>query len=373
MTQNFSDEIEHPMGQIRKDGETMTARRVGTLAVVCLIAGLMVAWPQAQGRGGEAGSAPAQTGRGSATGPGGSFGTFKPWVPDTARPVGYMVRNTMENPQGKLYNTAKQKMLDGKQVNAWTQSTPDPQQYCAMAPHYDYVWIELQHSAMTFSDAANMIAACPRVGVPIIRVPDADEGSIQKATDVGALGVIVPQVDDAMKAFNGGKFSHYPPLGRRSQGGGQYNSIWGVGGVNYRQTINDNMLTIVMIESPIGVENAFAIASQPGVDVVLVGSSDLASYSGYPASDVRYQDLVLKIHDAALKAGKFFGTTSDAYRTGTPISQDDRLMQNGPSNDGFQPPARGTAPAGGRGGQGAPTAPAAGRGGQGAPTSPTPR
>ena len=329
----------------------MMMRRVELLAVACMVAGFMAVWPQAQGQG----TAPAPTGAAAVLGPGGSFGTFAPWVPDAARPVGYMVRNTMDNPQAKLYNTAKQKLLDGGQINGWTQSTPDPKQYCMMAAHYDYVWIELQHSLMSYADAGNMIAACPRVGVPIVRVPDGEEENIQKALDLGALGIIVPQVDDPIKAFNAGRFSRYPPLGRRSQGGGQYNSIWGVGGVNYRQTINDNILTIVMIESPIGVENAFAIASQPGVDVVIPGNTDLGSYSGYRQTDPRYQDLVIKIHDAVLKAGKFFGTTAAEYRTGTPISKEVRFMQHGPSNDGFQPPARGAAPAPAGG---APAAPA---------------
>jgi len=35
----------------------------------------------------------------------------------------------MDNPSAKLYNAAKQKLLDGKQVFSWTQSLPDPAQY----------------------------------------------------------------------------------------------------------------------------------------------------------------------------------------------------------------------------------------------------
>ena len=52
-------------------------------------------------------------------------------------------------------------------------------------------------------------------------------------------------------------------------------------GVNYRQTINDNMLVVVMIESPTGVANAHEIARVPGVDVVIIGNNDLSSFSGY--------------------------------------------------------------------------------------------
>jgi len=33
-----------------------------------------------------------------------------------------------------------------------------------------------------------------------IRVPDATEGDIQKATDIGALGIIVPTMDTVEKA-----------------------------------------------------------------------------------------------------------------------------------------------------------------------------
>ncbi len=250
----------------------------------------------------------------------------------------------MNNPSAKLYNTAKQKLLDGQQVFSWTQSRPDPAEYCAMAPHYDFVWIEMQHGTLSYADVEKMIATCPRVGVPIIRVPIGSENEIQQATDIGALGINVPTVDDAIEARDAGRFAKFPPLGRRSGGAGQAGSVWGVGGINYRQTINDNMLVIVMIETPTGADNAYEIASQPGVDVVIIGNSDLASFSGYPATDPRYQDMVIKIHDGALKAGKFFGCASTGCASGMPISADARLFQNGPSHDGFKPPPRGAAP-----------------------------
>ena len=48
---------------------------------------------------------------------------------------------TMAPPISKplhLYNTAKQKMLEGKQVFSFTQSRMDPAAYCEAAKHYDY-------------------------------------------------------------------------------------------------------------------------------------------------------------------------------------------------------------------------------------------
>ena len=242
----------------------------------------------------------------------------------------------------KLYNTAKQKLLEGKQVFSFTQSRFDIPAYCEAAKHYDFVWFEMQHSTLEFKDVEAMIGACPHAGAtPMIRLPDAQEWHIQHATDIGALGVIVPTVDDVDRAREAAKWARFPPVGRRSSGGGQGGQIWGGNGVNYRQTINDNMLVVIMIETPTGVANAYDIASVPGVDVVIIGNNDLSSFSGFAQNDPRYQDMVTKIHDDTLRAGKIFGQANAMYATGHPLSKDAKFFQNGPSNDGWTPPGRG--------------------------------
>lgn len=244
-----------------------------------------------------------------------------------------------------LYNTTKQKLLEGKQVFSFTQSKADPAQYCEYAKHYDFAWFEMQHSTLEFRDVEAMIAACPKAAAtPMIRLPDAQEWHIQHATDIGALGVIVPTVDDVDRAREAAKWAIYPPTGRRSAGSGQAAAIWGFAGP-YRQTINDNMLVVVMIETPTGVANAFDIARVPGIDVVITGNNDLSSFSGYKQGSPEYEALIQKEHDEVLKAGKFWGQANATYAKGHPLSKDARFFQNGPSNDGWVPPA-------GRGGRG---------------------
>ena len=244
----------------------------------------------------------------------------------------------------KLYNTAKQKLLEGKQIFSFTQSRMDVEGYCESAKHYDYAWFEMQHSTLEFRDVEKMIAACPHAGaIPMIRLPDAQEWHIQHATDIGALGVVIPTVDDVDRAREAAKWARYPPLGRRSTGQGQAAGIWGVNGVNYHQTVDENMLVVIMIETPTGVANAYDIASVPGVDVVIVGNHDLSVFSGFAQTDERYQRMIAKIHDDTLRAGKIFGQANAQYATGHPLSKDARFFQNGPSNDGWQPPARGNA------------------------------
>jgi 2-keto-3-deoxy-L-rhamnonate aldolase RhmA len=252
-------------------------------------------------------------------------------------------------PKPKLYNTAKQKLLEGKQIFSFTQSRFDVEGYCESAKHYDYAWIDMQHSTLNFSDVEKMLGACPgAAAIPFIRVPEAQEWLIQHATDVGALGIIVPTVDTADQARVAARYARYPPVGRRSSGAGFYSTLWGS---DYRQTVNDNMVVVVMIETPVGVANAYDIASVPGVDVVIIGNNDLTQFSGYPATDPHYLEMVTKVHDETRRAGKIFGQANAAFATGHPLSKTSLFFQNGPSNDGWQPPARGGR-GGGRGGPG---------------------
>jgi 2-keto-3-deoxy-L-rhamnonate aldolase RhmA len=206
------------------------------------------------------------------------------------------------------FNTVMTKLAEGKQVVGGTVSSADVDIYCAMAgAGFDFLWIEMQHSALTYAQVATMIRACPGPAIPFIRVPDATEGDIQKAVDIGALGVIVPMVDTLEKIENAIKFAMYPPLGRRSQGGGQYGALWGR---DYRRQANDNIMIVAMIENPPGVELVDEIAALEHVDVIFAASTDLSSFSGLRQGDPAYEALVTRIKDATLAAGKYLAGPS---------------------------------------------------------------
>lgn len=213
----------------------------------------------------------------------------------------------------RIYNTVKTKLQEGKQVVGGTVSTYDPEIYCAMAnAGFDFTWIEMQHSTLSYTQVANMIRFCKGASaMPFIRVPDATEGDIQKAMDLGAAGIIVPMVDTVEKIQNAVKFANYPPKGVRSQGGGQYGAMWGA---DYRQISNDNLVVVAMIENPKGAAIADKIAAVPGVDVVFVASTDLGSFSGFKQGQPEYEALVDKIQSGVLGKGLKLGGP-DAWRT----------------------------------------------------------
>jgi 2-keto-3-deoxy-L-rhamnonate aldolase RhmA len=321
-----------------------------TVFCVALVLAVLAAagWPQAQqapaAGGGRQGGGRGAGGGGAAAQPvQHANGTLTPMPLDAGRPWGWATKAYMENPNRKLYNKAKAKLLSGAQVFSFTQSTFNTEQYCQYAPHYDFTWFEMQHSTLRFDQVQTMMQACPLTGAtPMIRMPDALEANMQKAYDLGVLGTIVPTVDDVLEARDASRYAHFPPQGRRSQGGSQLWNSFLNPGETYRNSINDNVLAVVMIETPEGVDNAYEIASTPGIDVVILGNSDLTSFSGFAQTSNEYQDLLTRVRDSTYKAGKYWGNAGQQFATGNKLSPDSRFHQNGKSNDGWVPPARGT-------------------------------
>ncbi|MEO8137842.1 MAG: hypothetical protein ABI831_28180, partial [Betaproteobacteria bacterium] len=53
---------------------------------------------------------------------------------------------------------------------------------------------------------------------------------------------------------------------------------------------------------------------------------------------------LIKVRNAALKYGKYYGNAGQQYLSGYVVSADTRMVQDGPARDGWQRPARGGGP-----------------------------
>jgi len=210
---------------------------------------------------------------------------------------------------GKIWNPVKLKLMQGGKVTGGTLfSATDPATYCAMAnAGYDFIWTEMQHDQHDWQAVARMWRTCPHAkAVPGVRVAYTDEREIQHALDAGALVVVVPTVDTAAEAQEAANWTYFPPLGRRSNGGGQAfdAAMWGGVPGGYRNTANDNVVLVVMIETLDGLKNAAEIARVPGVAALFAASGDLGNFSGYRQGSPDYERAINIVHDAAIKAGK---------------------------------------------------------------------
>jgi 2-keto-3-deoxy-L-rhamnonate aldolase RhmA/uncharacterized membrane protein len=209
-------------------------------------------------------------------------------------------------PGSKLWNPVKIKMLAGGKVTGGTLfSSTDPEIYCAFANSgYDFIWTEHQHDAREWQTTQRMWAACPfSKAVPGVRVAYTDEREEQHALDAGALVLVVPTVRSYEEAIKARDWAYFPPLGRRSNGGGQAFAMYANVPGGYRATINDNLVLILMIETLAGLKDADRIAKIPGVTAIFAASGDLGNHSGYKQNDPDYEREINIVHDAALKAG----------------------------------------------------------------------
>lgn len=216
--------------------------------------------------------------------------------------------NRFDNPDHVIWNETKRRMLAGEDVMGFTASRGwTPERYCEMAnAGYDYAFVNIQHQALDVWQVADMYDCgdVPATFSHGARIPDSSERWIQAILDAGAMTLVVPTVDTKEEAEQIVHWALFPPLGARSSGGGLINSLYADVPGGYRNSFNDNIVIIAMIETLEGVENAYEIASVPGIDAVFAASGDLGNFSGYAEGDEAYEWLIQRIVDAARAAGK---------------------------------------------------------------------
>lgn len=246
------------------------------------------------------------------------------------------------NPETPLYNTVKQKLLDGEKVFSAAVEKLDIPLYLELRKHYDFIWFEMQHSTITYADVEAMIKAGSMTGepgaIPCVRMHSpATEHVFQQCGDIGALIYVVPTVDTVEQATDAAKWARFPPVARRSTGGGQHARIWNTASNGtYMDTYNDNCLLVVMVETAVGCANAYDIARVPGIDVVITGNYDLQRFTGMQAGEPLYDKMLDDVCKDVKRAGKIFGTTMPPQAEGHPFSADAQFFYTGPSHDGWE-------------------------------------
>lgn len=175
---------------------------------------------------------------------------------------------------------------------------------------YDFVVVDLQHGENNLDSVQGSLQALSSTpAIPIVRVPANVPMYIQRVLDLGAYGVIVPQVNNRAEAEAVVASVRYAPRGNRSWGpvrGAIY------GGPDYYAHAADELITLVMLESAEALANAREILAVDGVDGCFVGPADLGISLGYSPDTLpnladATETAVAAIAAAAKAAGKIAG------------------------------------------------------------------
>ena len=159
----------------------------------------------------------------------------------------------------------------------------------------DAIVLDLQHGLWDRQAMEAAIGVVPPEIPVLARVAENSPLAIGQALDAGAEGVIVPLIETRKQAIRAVKAARYPPQGERSGGGARPLADY----VEYHAASERGIIVAVMIETVRGLRNARKIAATEGVDLVFIGTGDLALLLGaFPLLEARHEDACRDILDA---------------------------------------------------------------------------
>jgi 2-keto-3-deoxy-L-rhamnonate aldolase RhmA len=152
------------------------------------------------------------------------------------------------------------------------------------AAGFDYVFIDMEHGAYDLETVQDMIAASNAAGItPIVRVAELLYSLVARLLDAGALGIILPRVEDPKLLEEAASWMRFPPLGKR--GYGVNAAMIGYEKHSFAEIIehqNANNMLVVQFETKLAIDRADELLAVPGVDVAMVGPADLSISLGVP-------------------------------------------------------------------------------------------
>jgi 2-keto-3-deoxy-L-rhamnonate aldolase RhmA len=140
---------------------------------------------------------------------------------------------------------------------------------------------------------------------PVIRVPWNDPAEIKKAYDVGAVGVMVPQVDNEKEAADAIRYAKYPPIGERGI------APWFAGMLGATQDdvirhANNETVLVLQVESLEAYERLEETLKLKHFEVLLFGPADMSASLGVPGklTHPKVENMMLDVAAKMKRLGK---------------------------------------------------------------------
>lgn len=214
-------------------------------------------------------------------------------------------------PAGRAWRSPLRARLDAGEpvIGVTLTSTSLDVAALAATAGFDFLWIEMEHSPLTLETLRHIVlTTCAHAAVPLARVPAGETWLIKRVLDAGVHGVIAPFTSTPALARQVAEACRYPPVGRRGSGAALATSTWPDRSAYY-DSADANVLVVVVIEEAAAVDDIDAIAATEGVDVLFVGTSDLAFSLGH-RGQMDHPDVLAalaRVRDAAARHGKAAG------------------------------------------------------------------
>ncbi len=181
----------------------------------------------------------------------------------------------------------------------------------AAMSNMDYAIIDTEHGPFDVESTADMIRAFERHGgTAMVRVKDSNRNSILKMLDIGAMGLIIPQVHSVEQVREIIEYGKYYPVGQRGfafgRGAGFGFAPHAQNMMEFMATCNRESLLIPQCETMGALEHIEEIVQLEGVDGIFIGPFDLSIAMGIPGQfgDPRFTAALERVRQACEAAGK---------------------------------------------------------------------
>lgn len=172
---------------------------------------------------------------------------------------------------------------------------------------FDFVYIDRQHDINTWDALKNFVLAADVVDIAcIIRVEENHAPIIWRSLDIGAQGVLVPDVFTKNEMIKVVQAAKYPPDGNRGEPVHDRSSLFHVEDwPSYMRKKNDETTVWIMVESKKALDNLDDILSVKWLDCVTFGPVDYSLSVGVPGQ--REHPLIKQAQETILRKAKEHG------------------------------------------------------------------
>ena len=212
-----------------------------------------------------------------------------------------------------MKNTAREKMLRGERtLGTFLELGTATSAECLGLAGLDYLIIDTEHGPFEPESALEYIRAARLYNItPFARVKEISRPAILKLLDVGAQGLIIPNVSTVQEAEKIVEFGKYGPLGKRGVANTAGSGFWfedyaSHGMPRYFEFSNRESMLIPQCETLGCLEHVEEILALEGIDGIFVGPFDLSTAMGIPGEFERpeFKDALQHVQKACAAAGK---------------------------------------------------------------------
>jgi len=210
-------------------------------------------------------------------------------------------------------NRVRQAYVEGRPSFGVYARIPSPATITLLAAAgLDFVRIDMIENHFSPDVLKAMIHAAHADGItPFVRVPRLDPDAIRAVLDLGALGVVVPEIQSAADLAVAVGAAKLPPFGQRRIGLSGVDGHGQVTAAEYAAWAAEHVMLAVQVETRGAVDDLDAILASPGLDMVLGGRGTLSKEFGMPGQreHARVLEIESTIMQKAREAGKITSVT----------------------------------------------------------------